>query len=158
MIFNHHFKVQCCCSVTQSCVSDSLRPHAPQHSRAPCPSLVPKVCSNSCLLSQWWHLTISFSVALFFICIQSCPASEFFPISQLFASDGQSIGASASPSVLPMNIQDWFPLGWTGLISLQSKGVSKVFSNTTVSKHQFFGAQPQSQKDNQNDNMDHSFM
>ena len=126
----------CCCSVTK--LSDSLGPHGLQHFRLPCPSLSPEVCSNSCPLNWWCYLTISSSVALF-SCPQSFPASGSFPVSQLFASGGQTIGASASASVLPMNIQDWFPLGLTGLI-LKSKGLSRVFSSTTVRKHQFFRA------------------
>ena len=113
-----------------SIVPSSLRPHGLQHTRPPCPSPFPRACSNSCPLSWWCHTTISSSVVPFSSCLQSCPASEYFPMSQLFTSGGQRIGASAS--VLPMNIQDWFPLGWTGLISLQPKGLSKVFSNTTV--------------------------
>ena len=107
----------------------------------PCPSPTPGACSNSRPSSQWCHPTISFSVVPFSSCLQSLPASESFPISQFFASVGQTIGVSASTSVLPMNIQDWFPLGWTGWISLQSKGLSRVFSNTTVQKHQFFRTQ-----------------
>ena len=126
---------------SRSVVSDSLWPHEPQHARPPCPSPTPGVYSDSCPLSWWCHLTISSSVVPFSSCLQSFPASGSFQMSQLFASGGQSIGASASASVLPMNIQDWFPLGWTGWISLQSKGLSRVFSNTTVWKHQFFGAQ-----------------
>ena len=120
--------------------SKSLRPHWPQHARLLCPSLSLRVYSNSCPLSQWYHPTISSSVVPFFSCPQSFPASGSFPMSQLFTSGGQSIGASASASVLPMNIQDWFPLGWTGWISLQSKGFSTVFK-TTAQKHQFFSAQ-----------------
>ena len=120
--------------------SDSLRPHEPQHARSPCPSPTPRVYSNSCPSSQWCHPAISSSVVPFSSCLQSFPASGSFPMSQLFTSGGQSIGVSASTSVLPMNIQDWFPLGWTGWISLQSKGLSRVFSNTTVQKHQFFGS------------------
>ena len=96
---------------------------------------------NSCPSSRWWHPIISFSVAPFSSCLQSFPASGSFPMNQLFASGGQSIGVSASTSVLPVNIQDWFPLGWTGLVSLQSKGLSSVFSNTTVPNHQFFSTQ-----------------
>ena len=107
----------------------------------PVPSPTPGVYSNSCSLSQWCHPTISSSVVLFTSCLWSFPASWSFPISQLLAWGGQSIGVSASASVLPMNIKDWFPLGWTGWISLQSKGFSRVFSNTTVQKHQFFGTQ-----------------
>ena len=112
-----------------------------QHPRLPCPSLSPGFCSNSCPLNQWCHPTISLFVAPFSSCRQSFPASGSFPASQFFTSGGQSIVASASASVFPMNIQDWFPLGWTDLISLQSKGLSRVFSNTTVQKHQFFDAQ-----------------
>ena len=107
-------------------MSNSLQPHELQHARLPCPSLSPYVCSNSCPLSQWCHPTISSSVIPFFSCPQSCPASGSFSMSQNFASGGQSIGASASASDLPMNTQDWSPLGWTGLISLQSKGLSRV--------------------------------
>ena len=113
----------------------------PQHTRPPCPSPTPGVYSNSCPLSQWCHPTMLSSVIPFSSCLQSFPASGSFPVSRFFASGGQSIGISASASVLPMNIQDWFPLGWTSLTSLQSKGLSRVFSNTTVQKHQFFGAQ-----------------
>ena len=125
---------------SRSVVSDSLRSHGLQYSRLPCPSPAPEACSHSCPSSQWCHLTILSSV-IPFSSLQFFPPSGSFPISQLLASDGQSIGASASKSVLPMNIQDWFPLGLTGLISLQSKGLSRVFSNTTVQKHQFFGTQ-----------------
>ena len=110
-------------------------------SSLPCLSPIPRACSNSCTLSQWCHLTISSSVVPFSSCLQSFPASGSFPMSQFFTSDGQSIRVSASASVLPMNIQDWFPLGWTGWLSLQSKGLLRVFSNTTVRKHQFFSAQ-----------------
>ena len=124
-----------------SCVQ-LLWPHGLQHSRPPCPSLSPRVGSNLCPLSQWCHPTIASSVISFSPCLQSFPASGSFPVSQLFESGGQTIGASALASVLPMNIQDWFPLGLTGLISLQSKGPSRVFSNTSVQKHQFFNAQP----------------
>ena len=115
--------------------------HGLQHARPPCPSPTPGVYSNSCPLSRWCHPTISSSVVPFSSCPQSFPASGLFPMSQLFASDGQSIGVSASKSVRPMNIPDWFPLGWTGWISLQSKGLWRVFSNTTVQKHQFLLAQ-----------------
>ena len=108
-----------------------LQPHGLQHTRPPCPSPTPGIYSNSCPLSQWCHLTISSSVVPF-SCSQSLPASESFPMSQLFAWGGQSIRVSASPSVLPMNTQDWSPLGWTSWIALQSKGLSKVFYNTTV--------------------------
>ena len=126
-----------------SVVSDSAT-HESQHARPPCPSPAPEVHSNSYPLSCWCHPAISSSVVPFSSCPQSLPASESFPISQLFAWGGQSIGVSASTSVLPMNTQDW-SLGWTGWISLQSKGLSRVFSNTTVQKHQFFSAQPSSQ-------------
>ena len=127
---------------SRSVMSDSFRPHESQHARPPCPSPTPRVHSNSCASSWWCHPAISSSVVPFSSCPQSLPASESFPISQLFAWGGQSIGVSASASVLPMKItQDWAPLGWTGWISLQSKGLSRVFSNTTVQKHQFFGAQ-----------------
>ena len=127
---------------SHSVVSDSLRPHGLQHARPPCPSPTPGACSNSCPSCRWGHPTISTSIIPFSSCPQSFPASESFPVSQFFASSGQSIGVSASASVLPMNIQDWFPLGWTGWISLQSKGLSRVSSSTTVQKHQFFGTQP----------------
>ena len=134
---------QCWGSVQFSCsvVSNSLWSHELQHTRPPCPSPTPRVYPNSCPLSWWCHPTISSSVVPFFSCPQSFPASGSFQMSQLFASGGQSIGVSASTSVLPMSTQDWSPLGWTVWISLQSKGLSKVFSNTTVQKHQFFGAQ-----------------
>ena len=125
-------------SVQLSCpvVSNSLRPHEPQHARPPCPSPTARVYPNPCPLSLWCHPTISSSVVPFSSCPQSFPASGSFPMSQ--SSSGQSIGVSASTSVLPMNTQDWSPLGWTGWISLQSKGLSRVFSNQTVQKHQFF--------------------
>ena len=112
-----------------------------QHTRPPCPSLSPGACSNSCPWSRWCHPTISSSVVPCSSCLQSFPASGSFPMSQLFTWGGQSIGASGLASVLPMNTQDWSPLGWTGWISLQSKGLSRVFFNTTVQKHQFFNAQ-----------------
>ena len=115
---------------------NSLQLHGLQHTRLPCPSLSPRVCSNSCQLSRWCHPTISPSAVPFSFCPQSFPASGSFPMSWLFTSSGQSIGVSASASALPMTIQGWFPLWLTGLISLQSKGLSKVFSNTTVQKHQ----------------------
>ena len=117
---------------SHSVVSDSLWRHGLQHARLPCPSPSPRTCSNSCPSSQWWHPTISSSVIPFSSDPQSFPASGSFQMSQLFASGGQSIRVSASTLVLPMNIQDWFPLGWTGWISLQSKGLWRVFSNTTV--------------------------
>ena len=127
---------------SHSVMSDSWQPHESQHARPPCPSPMPGVCSNSCPLSWWCHPTISSSVVPFSSSLQSFPASGSFQMSQLFTSDGQNIRVSASTSALPMNIQDWFPLGLTGLISLQSKGLSRVFSNSTVQKHEFFGAQP----------------
>jgi len=133
--------VQFSCSV----VSDSLWPHESQDTRPPCPSPIPRVHSNSCPSNWWCHPAISSSVVPFSSCPQSLPASGSFPVSQLFVWGGQSIGVSALASVLPMNTQDWSPLGWTGWISLQSKGLSRVFSNTTVQKHQFFGARPSSQ-------------
>ena len=126
---------------SHSVMSDSLQPCEPQHSRLPCPSPTPRVHPNPCPLSQWCHPTILSSVIPFSSCPQSFPASGSFQMNQLFASGGQSIGVWASTSVLPMNTQDWSPLGWTSLISLQSMGLSKVFSNTTVQKHQFFSAQ-----------------
>ena len=123
-------------------VSDSLWTHGLQHVRLPCPSPTPGAYSNSCPLSRWCHPNIPSSVIPFsFPSLWSFPASGSFPMSQFFTSGGQSIGVSASASVLPMKIQDWFPLGWTGWIFLQSKGLSRVFSNTTVQKHQFLGTQ-----------------
>ena len=142
-----HSPEPCIISTVQfshSDMSNTLQPHGLQHTRLPCPSPTPKACSNSCPLIQWCHPTSSSSV-IPFSCLQSFPESGFFQTSQFFTSGGQSIGVSASASVLPMNIKDWSPLGWTGWISLQSKGLSKVFSNTTVQKHQFFGAQLSSQ-------------
>ena len=126
---------------SRSVMSNSLRPHESQHARPPCPSPTARVYPNPCPLSWWCHSTISSSVVPLSSCPQSFPASGSFQMSQLFPSDGQSIGVSASTSILPMNTQDWSPLGWTGWISLQCKGLSRVFSNTTVQKHQFFGAQ-----------------
>ena len=126
---------------SRSVVSNSLWPHALLHARPPCPSPAPGTSSNSCPLSHWCHPTISTSVIPFSSWPQSFPASGSFPMGQFFPSGGQRIGVSASASVLPMNIQDWSPLGWTGWISLQSKGLSRVFSNTTVQKHQFFSTQ-----------------
>ena len=126
---------------SRSVVSNPLRPHESQHARPPCPSPTPGVHPNSCPLSRRYHPTISSSLVPFFSCPQSFPASGSFQMSQLFASGGQSIAVSASTSVLPMNTQDWSPLGWTGWISLQSKEISRVFSNTTVQKHQFFSTQ-----------------
>ena len=127
---------------SRSVVSDSMQPHELQHSRPPCPSPTPRVYWNSCPLSQQCHPTISSSVIPFFSCLQSFPASGPFQMSQLFASGGQSIGVLASTPVLPMNTQDWSPLGLTGWIPLQSKGLSRVFSSTAIQKYQFFGAQP----------------
>ena len=129
--------VQFSCSV----VSHSLQPHGLQHARLPCPSATPGVYLNSCLLSRWCHPTISSSVIPSSSRLKSFPVTGSFPMSQFFTSGGQSIGVPTSASVLPVNIQDWFPLGWTYWISLQSKGLSRVFSSTTVQKHQFFGIQ-----------------
>ena len=130
---------------SRSVVSNSLWPHELHHSRSPCPLPTPRVYSNSCPLSRWYHPAISSSVVPLSSYSQSLPVSRSFPMSQLFAWGSQSIGASASASVLPINTQYWSPLGWTGWISLQSKGLSRVFSNTTVQKHQFFGIQLSSQ-------------
>ena len=135
-IYSNQVFSQISCSV----VSNSLQPHGLQHARFPCPSLTPGAYSNSCPSSRWCHSTISSSV-IPFSHLQSFPASGCFPVSQFFTLGGHSIGASALASVLPINIQDWFSLGWTGLTSLQSKGLSRVLSNTTVQKHQFFSAQ-----------------
>ena len=126
---------------SRSVMSDSLWPHESQHARPPCPSPTHGVYANSCPSSRWCHSAISSSVVPFSSCPQSLPALESFLMSQLFASGGQSTGVSASASVLPKNTQDWSPLGWTGWTSLHSKGLSRVFSNTTVQKHQFFGTQ-----------------
>ena len=126
---------------SHSVVSNSLRPHELQHARPPCPSPTPRVHLNPRPSSRWSHPTISSSVVPFSSCPQSFSTSESFQMSQLFASGGQSIGVSALASVLPMNTQDWSPLGWTGWISLQSKELSRVFSNTTVQRHQFFSTQ-----------------
>ena len=126
---------------SHSVVSDSLWPHEPQHARPPCPSPTPRVHLNPCPSSRWCHPTISSSIVPFLSCPQSFPASGSFQMSQFFTSDGQSTGVSASTSILPMNTQDWSPLEWTGWISLQSKRLSRVFSNTTVQKHLFFGTQ-----------------
>ena len=128
-------------SVPFSCsvVSDSLWSHELQHAKPSCPSPTPGIYPNSCPLSWWCHPAILSFVSPFSSCPQSLPASESFPMSQLFTSGGRSIGVSASASVLPMNTQDWCPLEWTGWIFLQSKGLSRVFFNTTVQKHQFFG-------------------
>ena len=131
--------------LSPSVMSDSLWPHGQQHARLPCLSPTPRACTNLCPLSQWCHPTISPSVIPFSSRFQSFPASGSFPVSQLFAWGGQSTGVSALASVLPKNSQDWSPLEWAGWISLQSKGLSRVFSNTTVQKHQFFHAQLSSQ-------------
>ena len=130
---------------SHSVMSDSLWPHESQHARPPCPSSTPRVHSHSRPSSQWCHPAVSSSVIPFSSCPQSLPASESFPMSQLFTWGGQSIEVSALASVLPKNTQDWSSLKWTGWISLQSKGLSRVFSNITVQKHQFFGAQISSQ-------------
>ena len=126
---------------SHSVMSDSLQPHRLQHARLPCPTPTPGAYSSSCPWSQWCHPTISSSVGPFSSCLQSFPASGSFLVNQFFTSGGQIIRVSASASVLPINIQDSFPLGWTVWISLQSKGLSGVFSNTTIQKHQFFGVQ-----------------
>ena len=141
----HKYSMRLFTSVSQFSslvMSDSLRSRGLQHARPACLSPIPRACSNSCPLSQWCHPTISSSVIPFSYRLQSFPASGSFQMSQLFTSGGQSIGVLASTSVLPMNTQDWSPLGWTGWIFLQSRGLSRVFSNTTVQKHQFFGVQP----------------
>ena len=138
-------KVLSSVQVSRSVVSDSLQPHESQHSRPPCPSPIPGHHSNSRPLSQWCHPAISTSVGPFSSCPQSLPASESFPMSQLFEWSGQSTGVSALASVLPKKSQGWSPSEWTGWISLQSKRLSRVFSNITVQKHQFFGALPSSQ-------------
>ena len=136
-------KINCFSLLLFSCsiMSDSLRPHRLQHAMPPCPSPTLRVYSDSCPLSRWCHPTILSSVFPFSSCLQSFPTSGSFLMSWLFASSDQSVGASVSASVLPMNIQDWFPLGWTGWISSLSRGLSRVFSNTTVQKHQLFRAQ-----------------
>ena len=130
---------------SHSVMSNSLWPHGLQNTRPPGPSPTLGAYPNSCPLSWWYHSTVSSSVVPFSSCLQYFPASGSFSMSQFFTSGGQSIGVSTSTSVFPMNIQDWSPLGWTGWISLQSKGLSRVFSNTTVQNHQFFGAQLSSQ-------------
>ena len=130
---------------SRSVISNYLRPHELQHTRLPCPSPTPGVYPNSCPLNRWCHPAISSSVVPFSSCLQSFPASGTFLMSQFFTSGGQSIGVSASVSVLPMNTQDWSPSGWPGWISLQSKWLPRVLSNTTVQNHQFFSAQLSSQ-------------
>ena len=136
LFYSCFFSVLSSVQFSRSVMSNSLRPHGLQHARLPCPSPTPGIYWNSCSLSWWCHPTISSSVVTFSSRLQSFPASGFFQMSQFFTSGGQSIGVSALASVLPVNIQDWFALGWTGWISLQSKGLSRVFSNTTVQKHQ----------------------
>ena len=136
---------RCSVQFSRSVMSNSLRSHESQHARPPCPSPTPRFTQTSCPSCRWCHPVISSSVVPFSSCPPSLPASESFPMSQLFAWGGQSTGVSALASVLPMNIQDWSPLGWTGWISLPSKGLSRVFSNTTVQKHQLFGTQLSSQ-------------
>ena len=138
MILCRSFTLFSSVQFSSSVMSNSLRPHELHHARPPCPSPTPGVYSKSRPSNQWCHLTISSSVIPFCSCLQSFPASGSFPVNQFFASGGQSIWVSASASILPMNIQDWCPLGWTGWISLQSKGLSRVFSNTTIQKYQFF--------------------
>ena len=128
-------------SSVHSVMPNSLQPHGSQQANLPCPSPIPRDYSKSCPSSQWCHPTTLCSVSPFSSCLQTFPASGSFLVSQFFTSGSQSIGVSASASVFPMNIQDWFPLGWTGWISLKSKRLSRVFSNTTAQKHQFFGAQ-----------------
>ena len=140
LVTNHNIDMSQFSSVSQSCLA-LCNPMDCKHARLPFPSLTPGVCSDSCSSSWWRHPTISSSVIPFSSCFQSFPASGSFPMSHFFTSDSQSVGASASASVLPMNTQDWFPLGLTGLISLQSKGLSRVFSNTTFQKYQFFSTQ-----------------
>ena len=133
-----HISSQSVSQFSRSVVSNSLRPHKSQHARPPCPSPTPGIHSDSRPSSQWCHPAISSSVIPFSSCPQSLPASGFFPMSQLFAGGGQSTGVSVLASFLPKNTQDWSPLGWTGWISFQSKGLSRIFSNTTVQKHQLF--------------------
>ena len=140
-VFVYHLYTLHSVQFSLSVASNSLQPHGLQHARPPCPSPTPGVYSNSCPLSRWCHPTTSSSVIPFSSHLQSFPASGSFQMNQFFTSGGQSIGVSASASVLPMNIQDWFPLGRTGWISLQSKGLSRIFSKTTVQKHQFFDTQ-----------------
>ena len=141
--YQQHSVSQSVSSVAQSC--PTLRPHESQHTRPPCPSPTPRVYSNPCPSTRWCHPAIASSVVPFSSCPQSLQASGSFPMSQLSTWGGQSIRVSASASVLPMNTQDWSPSGWTGWLSLQSKGLSRVFSNTTVQKHQFSGSQLSSQ-------------
>ena len=142
---DYSFIIYHCVQFSCSIMSDSLRPHESQHTRPPCPSPTPRVHSDSRPSSQWCHSAISSSVIPFFSCHQSLPASKSFPMSQLFTGGGQSTGVSALASFLPKKSQGWAPSEWTGWISLQSKGLSRVFSNTTVQKHQFFSTQHSSQ-------------
>ena len=144
-IFSFFYFIEVSDQISRSVMSDSLRPHEQQHARPPCPSPTPRAHWDSRPLSRWCHPAISSSVVPFSSCPQSLPASESFPMSQLFTWGSQSTGVSALASFLPKNTQDWSPLEWTGWISSQSKGLSRVFSNTTVQKHQFFCAQPSSQ-------------
>ena len=144
-IFLQWFLFTCSAQFSRSVVSNSWWPHESHHARPPCPSPTPRVHSELCPSSKWCHAAISSSAVPFSSCPKSLPASKSSPMSQLFAWGGQSTRISALASVLPMNTQDWSPLGWTGWISLQSKGLSGVFSNTTVRKHQFFGTQLSSQ-------------
>ena len=139
--FHSYTEIRRSVQFSRSVMSDSLWPHGLQHAGLPCPWLAELACSNWCPSGWWCHPTISSSVGPFSSCLQSFPASGAFPKSQFFASGSQGIRASASASVFPMTIQDWFPLGWTGLITLQFKGLPRAFSNTTVQKHQFVGAQ-----------------
>ena len=138
---SHKLDISLLLLFSHSVMSNSLWPHRLQHTRLPCPSPSPGACSNSCPSSHWCHPTISSSIVLFSSCLQSFPASGSFPLSQFFTSGGQSVGDWASKSVLPMNIQVWFPLGLTALISLQFKGISRFISNATITKHQFYGTQ-----------------
>ena len=139
--FEFVFQFMCSLQFSHSVMSNSLQTHGLHQARPPCPSPTPGTCSNSRSSSQWYHPTIAYSAGPFSSCPQSLQASVSFQMSQLFISGGQSIGVSASTSVLPINTQDWSPLEWAAWISLQAKGLSRVFSNTTLQKHQFFGAQ-----------------
>ena len=145
MLISSYLKQEPSVQFSRSVVSNSLRPHESQHARPPCPSSSPRVHSDACPSSPWCHPVISSSVVPFSSCPQSLPASECFPMSQLFTWGGQSTGVSALASFLPRKSQGWSPSEWTGWISLQSKGLSRVFSNTTVQKHQFFDTQHSSQ-------------
>ena len=145
LLYSHYFLNCNSVQFSLSVMSDSLRPHESQHARPPCPSPTPEVHSDSCPLSRWCHPAISSSVVPFSSCPQSLPASGSFPMSQLFTWGGRSTGVSALASFLPKKSQGWSPSEWTGWISLQFKGLSRLFSNTTVQKHQFFGTQLSSQ-------------